>query len=82
MLFSQKQHVLGDLPVDEEKFQQITKNFPFLEQILDGAEFVAGDSLSVADVTLVADIANYDVSDDVLKCTTSKFQRQNGVDKL
>nr|QHU79933.1 glutathione S-transferase D11 [Bemisia tabaci] len=56
-----KQHVLGDLPVDEEKFQQITKNFPFLEQILDGAEFVAGDSLSVADVTLVADIANYDV---------------------
>nr|QHU79981.1 glutathione S-transferase D6 [Bemisia tabaci] len=46
---------------DEVKFQEIPRNLPFLEKILENSEFVAGDSITIADVALVTTVSNYEV---------------------
>ncbi|CAH0393338.1 unnamed protein product [Bemisia tabaci] len=48
-------------PHDEKKFQEIPKNLPVLEKILEESEFVAGDCITVADASIVTIISNYDM---------------------
>nr|QHU79987.1 glutathione S-transferase D7 [Bemisia tabaci] len=48
-------------PHDEKKFQEIPKNLPVLEKILEASEFVAGDCITVADASIVTIISNYDM---------------------
>jgi glutathione S-transferase len=49
-------------PADPEKFKVMEGAVALLEQFLDGSEYAAGDSLTLADLSLVATISTYDVS--------------------
>ncbi|XP_030371437.1 glutathione S-transferase 1-1-like [Scaptodrosophila lebanonensis] len=49
-------------PADPEKFKEIEKAFGFLNTFLEGQQYVAGDHLTVADITILATVSTFDVA--------------------
>lgn len=48
-------------PVDAEQYKKIDTAFELLNTFLEGQTYVAGDSLTVADISLLATVSSYDV---------------------
>lgn len=49
-------------PADPEAFKKIEAAFEFLNTFLEGQEYAAGDSLTVADIALVASVSTFEVA--------------------
>lgn len=49
-------------PADPEKFKAMETAMGFFNTFLDGHKYAAGDSLTVADISLVATVSSYDVA--------------------
>jgi len=49
-------------PADPEKFKKIQDAFDFLDKFLEGHTYVAGDSLTIADLSILASVSTYDVA--------------------
>ena len=59
--------IFAKAPADPEAFKKIETAFDFLNTFLEGNTYVAGDSLTVADIALLAtvstfEVANFDIS--------------------
>lgn len=54
--------VMKNLPADPEMFTKMEVAFDFLNTFLEGHEYAAGDSLTVADFALLATVSTYDVA--------------------
>lgn len=54
--------VFAKQPADPEKFKKIEEAFAFLDIFLDGQQYAAGDSLTLADIALVASVSTYEVA--------------------
>nr|WUG53827.1 glutathione S-transferase [Zeugodacus cucurbitae] len=48
-------------PVDAEKYKKIDTAFELLNTFLEGQNYVAGDSFTLADISLLATVSSYDV---------------------
>lgn len=53
---------LSNKPIDEEKIKKIETAFEFLNTFLEGQTYVAGDSLTLADISLLATVSSFDVA--------------------
>lgn len=54
--------VFAKAPADPEAFKKIEAAFEFLNIFLEGQEYAAGDSLTVADIALVASVSTFEVA--------------------
>ncbi|XP_017120489.2 uncharacterized protein LOC108141556 [Drosophila elegans] len=54
--------VFAKAPADPEAFKKIEAAFEFLNTFLEGQEYAAGDSLTVADIALVASVSTFEVA--------------------
>ncbi|KMZ04012.1 glutathione S transferase D1 [Drosophila simulans] len=54
--------VFAKAPADPEAFKKIESAFEFLNTFLEGQEYAAGDSLTVADIALVASVSTFEVA--------------------
>lgn len=53
--------MFGGASFDPAKLEKINDAFKFLEVFVSSSPFVAGDSLTLADLALVATVSNFDV---------------------
>ncbi|KAL7727441.1 hypothetical protein ACLKA6_017565 [Drosophila palustris] len=65
--------VFAKAPADPEAFKKIEVAFDFLNTFLEGHEYAAGDSLTVADIALVATVSTFEVA----KFDISKYANVN-----
>lgn len=54
--------IFAKAPADPEKMKKMEEAFGFLEIFLTGQDFAAGDSLTLADIALVATVSTYEVA--------------------
>lgn len=54
-------------PADPEKYKRLEEGVSFLDQFLEGHKYAVGDNLTIADLTLVATIATFDMAKFPLK---------------
>ncbi|XP_037947130.1 glutathione S-transferase 1-1-like [Teleopsis dalmanni] len=54
--------IMAKTPADPEKFKQIETAFGFLNTFLEGQQYVVGDSLTVADLALLATVSTFDIA--------------------
>ncbi|XP_043065165.1 uncharacterized protein LOC108087889 [Drosophila ficusphila] len=55
--------MFGNASADPEKFKKIEAAFEFLNTFLEGQEYAAGDTLTLADIALVASVSKFEVAD-------------------
>ena len=65
--------VFAKAPADPEAFKKIEAAFEFLNTFLEGQDYAAGDSLTVADIALVATVSTFEVA----KFEISKYANVN-----
>ncbi|XP_012156042.1 glutathione S-transferase D1 [Ceratitis capitata] len=53
---------LFEKPITEEKYKKISTAFEFLNTFLEGQTYVAGSSLTLADISLLATVSSYEVA--------------------
>jgi glutathionyl-hydroquinone reductase len=49
------------IPANEEKVKQIEQAFEYLDQFVEGENYVAGKSITVADIVLLTSVSNFSV---------------------
>ncbi|XP_055903551.1 glutathione S-transferase D1-like [Eupeodes corollae] len=54
--------IFAKAPADPEKFKKMEEAFGFLEIFLSGQQYAAGESLTLADIALVATVSTYEVA--------------------
>ncbi|XP_055849627.1 glutathione S-transferase D1-like [Episyrphus balteatus] len=54
--------IFAKAPADPEKFKKMEEAFGFLDIFLNGQQYAAGESLTVADIALVATVSTYEVA--------------------
>lgn len=54
--------LFAKLPADPEKFKKIEEAFAYFDLFLANTKYAAGDSLTVADITLFATVSSYEVA--------------------
>lgn len=50
-------------PADPEKYKKLEEGMGFFEKSLDGQKYAVGDNLTIADLTLIATIATFEIAD-------------------
>ncbi|XP_072158799.1 glutathione S-transferase 1 isoform X1 [Bemisia tabaci] len=50
--------MLGPAPHDEERFQKVPKSFPIFDDMLKKSDFVTGQNISLADISLLAGVSS------------------------
>jgi glutathione S-transferase len=48
-------------PADPEKLKKIEESYQFLDTFLDGQDFVAGSSLTIADLAIISSVSTAEV---------------------
>lgn len=54
-------------PADPEKMKKLEEAFQFLDKFLDGQDFVAGNSLTIADLAVISSVSTAEVIFTALK---------------
>ena len=48
-------------PADSEKMKRIEESYQFLDKFLEGQDFVAGNSLTIADIAIISSVSTAEV---------------------
>lgn len=54
--------IFGGAPLDEEKKQKLDEAFNILEQFLEKSKWVAGDDITLADISVAVTVSTAEVS--------------------
>lgn len=54
--------IFGGAPLDEEKKKKLDEAFEILEQFLEKTKWVAGDSITLADISIAVTVSTAEVS--------------------
>lgn len=49
-------------PSDPEKFKKMEESYEFLNKFLENQDFVAGDTLTIADLSIIASVSTAEVT--------------------
>jgi glutathione S-transferase len=55
--------LIGGQEAQPEKLEKINEALGYLNQFLEGQDWIAGDSMTIADITLVVTVSNSEVRD-------------------
>lgn len=55
--------IFAKAPADAEKFKKIEEAFGFLNTFLEKSKYVAGDHLTIADISLLATVSSFEVAE-------------------
>lgn len=54
-------------PGDPEKMKKIEESFQFLDKFLEGHDFVAGNNLTIADLSIISTVSTAEVNSSSMK---------------